>query len=283
MRLWRTRLGPAGRGNGWADMLKKLAYGYRALGTGFCFAGFGAGCVVVGLTLLPVILLWPGNATARRRRVRRLVSLAFRVLLAAIRGLGLGRVEVEGREWLRHAAGRLVLATHPNYLDAVVLLSLLPMADCVIKSGLWRNPFTRAFVIAAGYISNSNEDPVAAIETCIRAVHGGQTLVLFPEGTRSTPGEPLRFRRGAAQIAVRGDLEILPVVMHCSPPALLKTTRWYQVPERAWVLHVKIFPPRCVSDFVPQVSLPPGIAVRRATRALQNFFQEQITQYEHAY
>jgi 1-acyl-sn-glycerol-3-phosphate acyltransferase len=267
--------------DGWGDMLNKLSYWYRALGTGFCFAGFGFGCVVVGITLLPVILLWPGDETSRRRRVRRLVSIAFRTLLAVIRGLGLGRVEVEGREWLKHASGRLVLATHPNYLDAVVLLSLLPMGDCVIKSSLWRNPFTRAFVIAAGYISNG--DAVSVIESCIRAVRAGQTLVLFPEGTRTTPGEALRFKRGAAQIAVRGNLDIIPVVMHCSPPALLKTTKWYQVPERAWVLHVKIFPPRPVSEFVPQPSLLPGVAVRRATRSLQAFFQEQIERYEHAY
>ena len=88
-------------------MLRKLAYWYRALGTGFCFAGFGVGCVLVGVTVLPVILFWPGNKATRRARVRRLVSLAFRVLLAAIRGLGLGRVEVEGREWLKHAAGQI--------------------------------------------------------------------------------------------------------------------------------------------------------------------------------
>ena len=274
------RANPVGNWSGCSDMLRKLAYWYRALGTGFCFAGFGVGCVLVGVTVLPVILLWPGNPANRRGRVRRLVSVAFQVLLVAIHGLGLGRIEVEGREWLKHASGRLVLATHPNYLDAVVLLSLLPMADCVIKSGLWRNPFTRAFVIAAGYISNG--DPVGVIETCIQAVHGGEILVLFPEGTRTTPGEPLRFKRGAAQIAVRGGLEILPVVMHCSPPALLKTTKWYQVPEHPWVLRVKIFPPRPVGDFVAQPSPLPGVAVRRATRALQSFFQEQIKHYEHA-
>ncbi|EQD32469.1 phospholipid/glycerol acyltransferase [mine drainage metagenome] len=202
------------------------------------------------------------------------------MLLAVIRWMGLGRVEVEGGEWLQCAPGRLVLATHPNYLDAVVLLSLLPMADCVIKNGLWHNPFIRAFVISAGYISNG--DSAAVIDTCIRAVQNGEVLVLFPEGTRSTPGKPLCFKRGAAQIAVRGGLEILPVLMYCAPPALYKSSRWYQVPERAWVLHVKILPPHPVSDFVPQASLPTGVAVRRATRALQNFFQEQIAQYESA-
>ncbi|MHB1544878.1 MAG: lysophospholipid acyltransferase family protein [Gammaproteobacteria bacterium] len=262
---------------GW---LKKLDYCYRALGTGFCFAVFGIGCVVVGITILPMIMLCSGNALTRQRRTRQLASLSFRLLLALIRGMGLGRVEVEGGEWLRSAPGRLVLATHPNYLDAVVLLSLLPMADCVIKDDLWHNPFIRAFVIAAGYISNENSPGV--IETCIRTVQNGKILVLFPEGTRSTPGKPLCFKRGAAQIAVRGDLEILPVVMYCAPPALFKSSKWYQVPERAWVLHVKIFPPCPISDFLPRVPLPPGVAVRRATRALQNFFQEQIAHYESA-
>lgn len=262
-------------------MLKKLSYGYRALGTGFCFAGFGVGCVLVGFTVFPVILLWPGGTVARRRRVRRMISMAFRVLLGAIRGLRLGRVQVEGHEWLRHASGRLVLASHPNYLDAVVLLSLLPTADCVVKSGLLHNPFTRMFVIAAGYITNGN--PTEVLDTCIQAVRAGQPLVVFPEGTRTTPGEPLHFKRGAAQLAVRGDLEILPVVMHCSPPALLKTTKWYQVPERAWVLHVKFLPPCKPEAFASWRALPTGVAVRRITRAMQNFFQEQIAHYEHAY
>lgn len=258
--------------------LDKVGYWYRALGTGFCFAGFGVGCVAVGIMVLPVILLWPGSRREQQRRARRLASLGFRLLLAVIRALGLGRVELEGQQWLRLAPGRLVLATHPNYLDAVVLLSLLPTADCVTKEGLWHNPLIRAFVIAAGYIRNDNSDGM--IDKCIQAVQNGGVVVLFPEGTRSTPGQPLYFKRGAARIAIRGGLDILPVVMYCSPPALLKNRKWYQVPERAWVLHVKVFPPRPVSDFVPEALLPPGVVTRRATRALQNFFQEQIAHYE---
>lgn len=269
------QLNPAGN---WAGWHKKLAYWYRALGTGFCFASFGVGCVVVGVTVLPAILLWPGSMVARRYRVRRLASVAFRVLLTVIRGMGLGRVEVEGQEWLKFASGRLVLASHPNYLDAVVLLSLLPTADCVIKKGLWHNPFIRAFVIAAGYISN--QDPLGVLETCVHAVREGEALVLFPEGTRSIPGTSLHFKRGAAQIAVRGGLEILPIVMYCTPPTLFKNSKWYQVPKRAWVLYVKILPPHPISDFIPQVSLPPGVAARRATQALQTFFQKEIRPYE---
>lgn len=259
----------------------KLGCYWRAFGTGFCFFAFGVGCVLAATTVLPVLLLLPGSRETRRRRLRHFVGWAFRTLLDTITGLRLGSIVVEGREWLNEARGRLVLATHPTYIDVVVLLSLMPNADCVVKSALWRNPFTRLFVRMAEYISN--KEPEALIDECIRAVHTGEALVLFPEGTRSVPGEALRFKRGAAQIAVRGDLEILPVVLHCSPPALLKNTMFYEVPDRPWRLTVKVCAPRKLSDFVPDASLPTGVVVRRLTSALEDFFKQQLPEHEYAH
>jgi len=258
----------------------RLGRWYRAVGTGFCFFAFGAGCLLAMPTVLPFVLLLPGSIDARRRRVRRFVSWAFRALLATIAGLGLGRVEVEGREYLEQAHGRLVLATHPTYLDVVVLLSLMPHADCVVKSALWRNPFTRLFVHRAEYISNA--EPEELIQNCVRAVQTGEALVLFPEGTRSVPGEAIKFRRGAAQVAVRGDLEILPVVLHCSPPTLLKHAMFYEVPDRPWRLRVKVCAPRKLSDFLSEPALPAGVAVRRLTAALEAFFKQQLPEHEYA-
>lgn len=259
----------------------RLGRWYRSLGTSFCFLAFGVCSLVAVPTVLPVLLLLPGSPATRRRRIRHFVSLAFRALMGMITGLGLGRVTVEGREWLQQAHGKLVLATHPTYLDVVVLLSLLPDADCVVKSALWRNPFTRLFVRMAEYISNAA--PEALIDSCIHAVQTGEALVLFPEGTRTVPGEKIKFKRGAAQIAVRGDLEILPVVLHCSPPTLVKDKLWYQVPDRPWTLSVKVYPPRKLSEFVPQQALPAGVAVRRLTAALETFFKQQLPDHEYAH
>src|SRR5699024_1780079 len=142
----------------------------------------------------------------------------FRALLALIAGLRLGRVEVEGRHWLDEADGKLLVANHPTYLDVVALVGLLPQADCVVKQAMGRNRLYRRFVRAIGYIGNASEGGL--VDDCVAALQRGRALVLFPEGTRSTPGQALRFRRGAAQVAVRSGCDILPVVIRCEPLAL---------------------------------------------------------------
>lgn len=259
-------------------MLARLEYWRRALGTGLCFAVYGCVSLIASYTLLPLLQTWPGSTEMRQRRVRSVASLSFRWLLGSITALGLGRVEVQGRERLAEAQGRLIIATHPMYLDVVALLALLPQADCVVKSSMLQNPLYRRFARAAGYISNS--DPAYLMEHCVQALRQGRTLVLFPEGTRTEPGQPWRFRRGAAQVAVRSGCEILPVLMHCDPPALLKSTRWHQVPQRPWRLLVKFYPPQALADFGVQADWPPGVAARHLNRALETFFKQQLASHE---
>ena len=259
-------------------MLAKLYMWWRALGTGLCFAGFGICSLIATPTVLPVMLLWPATPARRQRRVRIFISYSFRTLLAAIAILQLGRVEVEGREWLARAQGKLVVATHPMYLDVVALISLLPTVDCVVKSATLRNPFTRFFAKAAGYISNENS--VNLIDACIETMRNGRTLIVFPQGTRSIPGEPLHFKRGAAQVAIRSNSEILPVMIHCMPPALLKNTQWYQVPDRPWRLLIKVYPPQTLATLGYRSNFPNGVAARRLTHSLEDFFKQQLASHE---
>lgn len=252
---------------------------WRVFGTGLCFALYGALSWIAGFTLLPLLLAWPGTAAARECRVRRLVSASFRCLLAVAAALRLGHVEIEGREWLARADGKLVVATHPMYLDVVALVALLPQADCVIKQAMWRNPLYRRFVRSLGYIGNASS--AGLMEDCAESLRRGRTLILFPEGTRSTPGTPLRFRRGAAQVAVRSQCDILPVMIRCEPAALGKRSAWYQVPGRRWRLSIKVLPPQPLSAFGYREDMPHGVAARRITRAMENFFTQHLATHEY--
>jgi len=121
-------------------MLANLGRLWRMLGTGFCFLVYGLLSLVCSLSILPVLMWWPGDAVAREERIRDFVSWSFTTLLGGISLLGLGFVTVEGREYLAQAKGKLVIATHPMYLDVVALLMLMPFADCVVKSAMLRNP-----------------------------------------------------------------------------------------------------------------------------------------------
>ncbi len=251
---------------------------WRTIGTGFSFLVFGLLSLIASLSVLPLLVLWPGNAASRERRIRRFVSWAFRALLGAIAFLGLGRVRVEGSEHLAQARGKLVVATHPMYLDVVALLTLMPFADCVVKSAMLKNPYYRRFVRAAGYISNG--DSAQALDACVDSLKRGRSLVLFPEGTRTTTGEAPKFRRGAAQVALRAGCQVLPVMIACTPPALTKSRSWWQVPEQPWQLLIRFYPPQDLAAFGLRDGMPHGVAARRVTHAMQDFFTQQLANHE---
>ncbi|HEY4127607.1 MAG TPA: lysophospholipid acyltransferase family protein [Gammaproteobacteria bacterium] len=258
-------------------MLAKLDRLWRAIGTGFCFLVYGLFSLLFSLSVLPILILWPGDAAARERRIRILVSWSFSTLLGGVALLGLGRVRVEGREYLAEARGKLVVATHPMYLDVVALLMLMPFADCVVKSAMLKNPYYRRFVRAAGYISNG--DSAQALDACVASLKRGRSLVLFPEGTRTTTGQPPKFRRGAAQVALRAGCQVLPVMIACTPPALTKSRAWWQAPERPWQLLIRFYPPQDLSAFGYREGMPHGVSARRVTQAMQDFFTQQLSNH----
>nr|WP_284500247.1 lysophospholipid acyltransferase family protein [Microbulbifer sp. GX H0434] len=124
--------------------------------------------------------------------------------------------------------GQLVLANHPSLIDVVFLISRIPNANCIVKASLFRNPFMRGAVTTADYIPN--DDPERIIELAARSLQNGESVVLFPEGTRSVPGRPFRFQRGAAYMALRAGVKPTLVTIRCNPPMLMKNIPWYSIP-----------------------------------------------------
>ena len=114
-------------------------------------------------------------------------------------------------------------------LDVVFLMALVRRSQCIVKSELWENGTLGRLVRGAGYIRNDLESE-AMLAACRNSLAAGETLLIFPEGTRSVPGEPVTFRRGFANIATVLGAEIQTVVITCNPPTLTKGEKWSSVP-----------------------------------------------------
>ncbi len=252
--------------------LARLNHGWRVLATGISFAAFGVGGLLLGGLLLPLLLL---IRCPRRQRAlaRRLVQLSFAGHIGLMHRLGVLTYEIHGRERLQRR-GLLVLANHPTLIDVVFLVSLLPNADCVVKRAVACNPFMRGPVRAAGYIAN--DDGAGLVDDCIAAVRAGGTLVIFPEGTRSVPGQPSRLQRGAANIAVRGGLDITPVHITCVPATLGKGQKWYLVPSRRFHVRIEVGEDIAIAPFLAQAGTPKGeaLAARHVTDHLTHYFDQ---------
>ncbi|MGB3394454.1 MAG: lysophospholipid acyltransferase family protein [Stenotrophomonas sp.] len=247
----------------------RLNHAWRVLGTGLSFLAFGVGGLLGGL-LFPLLLLI-GDCQRRQCVSRRLVQRSFAAHVGIMRKLGVLTWEISGRERLQRD-GLLILANHPTLIDVVLLVSLLPNADCVVKQAVARNPCMRGPVRATGYIAN--DDGVGLVDDCIAAVHAGGNLVIFPEGTRSVPGQPPKLQRGAANIAVRGGLDITPVRITCTPPTLSKGQKWYRVPSRRFHVQVEVGEDIPIAPFLTEAGTPRGeaLAARRVTDHLTRYF-----------
>lgn len=194
------------------------------------FALFGFGGLVLGATVFPAIrLLSPREATGRR--CRRAIQRSFRLFLAVLSVLRLMRFEFYGEERLLDLRGRLVIANHPSLIDVVVLISRIPDARCVVKHAVWRSPFLGTVVRLAGYVPSV--DPQDVVDRTVRLLRAGETVVLFPEGTRTRKDRPVTVRRGAALILLRSDRPAVPIRLQVRPPALGKTDSLARLPPEA--------------------------------------------------
>lgn len=256
----------------------RLNHAWRILATGLSFLAFGVGGLVLGLVAFPAINLLVRDQSRRRRMARRLVQRSFACHIELMRRLGVLTYEIRGRERLQRD-GLLILANHPALIDVVFLISLLPNADCVVKSALARNPFTRGPVRAAGYVCN--EDGAGLVDDCIAAVRAGGNLVIFPEGTRTPREGGLRLQRGAANIAVRGRLAITPVLLRYSPMTLGKGEKWYHVPARRFHVVVDIQSDLETAPFMEGDS-GEAVAARRLTDHLTQYFATGSTACSHS-
>ena len=204
-------------------------YYWRLVATGLSFFVFGLGQLVLGLLVFPLLRLLPGETAAYHARARALLQQAFRLFIEFMRCAGVLTYDFAGVARLGKP-GQLILANHPSLIDVVFLLAFAPRASCVVKRELWGNPFTRFAVASADYVSNSPTDLM--IEGAVAALAGRQSLVMFPEGTRTRPAEPLHFHRGAANVAVRAAVTVTPVYIRVQPTTLTKAEPWYRIPVR---------------------------------------------------
>jgi 1-acyl-sn-glycerol-3-phosphate acyltransferase len=256
-------------------MLERINYLWRLLGTGLSFFLFGAVAVLFWGILFPLIEIFIGEGPQKKRKSRALMQRIFQIYMAFMRTIGILSYEVHGDERL-NAPGKLIIANHPSLLDVVFLISQIRNATCIVKPALAANPFMRIPIRAMGYIYAV--DPEALIAHCVDELNEGCSLVVFPEGTRTIPGKPVKFQRGVAAIALQSGASILPVTLGCSPTTLTKREKWYEIPPRKFILSLHVGHDIDVGPIDENAGR--SLATRSLTRQLEQYFIEQLAHHE---
>jgi len=255
-------------------MLRRLDYIWRLLGTGLAFALFGIGGLLMTLTLFPLVAIFSFDEAKRSARTQGLIHGAFRLFVAMLINLRVIEFDSVGREQLQRCRGNIIVANHPSLLDVVLLMSLMPKAQCVVKHQLWENKFLGGVVRAAGYIRNDS-DPNKMISQCVEVLRNGENIVLFPEGTRTIPGQPIKFQRGFANIATMAEADLQMVTITCSPTTLTKGEHWYQIPNQRAKFTITTDNQLDIKEYMRHE--PRTVAVRKLTRDLEQYYTGKLS------
>ncbi len=259
-------------------MSDKAFYFWRLLATGWCFLCFSLGGLMLAVFVFPVfniLSLFAREHTTCHKRAQAVIHCAFWFFMRKMEILGIMKMEIIGAEKLTTNRPKLILANHPTLVDVVMLISLLKNTNCVVKKALFRDPFLGGVVRAAGYINNDGTD--AVIDVCVEALQSGDNLVIFPEGTRSVPGKDMKFQRGAAHIAARAGVDVVPVTITCDPPTLSKADKWYHIPHRPFHLRAEVGDTLDIAQLVTDE--PSAIISRRVTKYLHDYFTQRLNQF----
>lgn len=143
------------------------------------------------------------------------VARAWARMLLRIAG---ARVTAVGAENVDPNVAYVICPNHVSYMDTPVLLSYVPANfRFLARKELFQIPFLGGHLKRAGNISVPLEDPRGSLKVLSHAGHAmkqnGLSLLIFPEGGRSVSGELEPFKDGAAYLAIKGEVPILPVAI----------------------------------------------------------------------
>jgi len=186
----------------------KALYAYRVFAKLFAFFFFGLSSLVLAIVVIPIMRLLIHPKERFQKPIRRLISTFMRFFISLAHILRIVDMEIADRKCLRNLSSKIIVANHPSILDVVILLSLIPNADCIVNARL--NQGILRGVVSQLYILNSlNFEDL--IQACVESLKRGNCLIIFPEGTRTPRTGKVIIRKGAARIAAASGCNIVPI------------------------------------------------------------------------
>lgn len=130
------------------------------------------------------------------------------------------KVTVSGQELVPTGGPVIYMGNHQGNFDINALTVAIPrMFSWIAKEELFRVPVFGAAMRRAGYIPLDRSDGRKALKSMAQAaqrIASGTSVVIFPEGTRTTDGSLLPFKRGAFLLAAKAGVPIVPFTINGS-------------------------------------------------------------------
>jgi 1-acyl-sn-glycerol-3-phosphate acyltransferase len=163
----------------------------------------------------------------------------------------LWRVHISGHEHLAGGGPFLVCCNHTSLIDSLVMLMIGHQVKFISHRKVFKAPLLGPYMHWCGYIPVDPANPFPAPEVARNIKHWwdlGESVCLYPEGTRSRDGEIQPFKRGGFRLATASRVTVVPVAIDGTYPILPKG-RLTPLSGKVQHIHVRILPPITAQEY----------------------------------
>lgn len=158
----------------------------------------------------------------------------------------------------------IYIANHQSFLDILLSIIIQPKIIILTNNWVWNSPFFGRVVRYADFY------PVASgveksVEHLSSLVQDGYSIMIFPEGTRSSEGRIARFKKGAFYLAEQLNLDIVPVLIHGTGDCIRKN----DLLIASGAMTMKFLDP------IKPTDLSWGTGYRERSKSISNYFKSE--------
>jgi 1-acyl-sn-glycerol-3-phosphate acyltransferase len=171
--------------------------------------------LIVLATVVMGAISWVASLRDRTGRLPHQVARLWARILLFVSGV---QVRVEGLDRIQPDGGYVFAANHLSLMDTPLVIAYIPAQfRFLAKRSLFRVPFIGGHLKRAGHIRVDREDPRSAVKVMGVAAElirkDGISILVFPEGSRSEDGKLQEFKEGAAYLAIKAGVPVVPVAI----------------------------------------------------------------------
>lgn len=227
----------------------------RSLFIIFCFFVFGVGSILFNFLLFPFI-------KENKELCSDIIHKSWRFFTNLFVVLGLIKLDIKR---LNKIENKVIVCTHPSFIDIVILIGLIPRTTCFVKKELAHNPILKNLVNSI-FITNEVElDELKAQSK--KMLDRGFNVIIFPSGIRHRRNEYPKIKKGASLVALNANKDIVPIRMFDDADFLFINQPFYEASDKVVTFEIEQGEEIKLDDYRNESEI---IEKKNITKAIEN-------------
>lgn len=160
------------------------------------------------------------------------------------------KLKIEDIDKLRSIKGKIIVSTHPSYIDILILMSLIPNSTCFVKKELAYNPTLKKIINKIFIQSGLELDEMQRITKDY--LDKGFNVIIFPAGIRHRKNEYPKIKKGTALISMNANKNIVPIEMYTDYDFLQIGQSVLDAGEKPVIFNIKVLEEINIQDYITE-------------------------------